>query len=374
MKKIYKILNIIFVFEVLFFLFFVSDAVYNYGILQDIRAEKDFKFLLVSTDEQNLLGGYVLDYSIAKQAILVFPINGKTRYMKNNAEKPVYLQDVYQRIYYRNKRNLNGSMKQLLGTINQIYDLDVKYFIHFSSADIVSVNNLYAIDSISLAVSALNLDYSKIISSDSDDRAILEKYFIVQKFLSIFNIFEIFRVTGILEKIKFQHIQDIKKINSYNFAEKKFRELDTNIKNSNISLKELFCLVMSFYKIEKLKFVFVGFNNVLYDDDVFYIRDTINNTNKITKEIVVEVLNGSGRKGLALDVTRFLRDNNFDVQQWGNYGAVNDTTMIIDRKGFWENAQSVSTVFKKGVILSKQDKNSFSDVSVILGRDLKNFN
>ena len=355
MRKGYKILNflkIFFVLEVVFFLILVSDGVYKSKILQDIRAQKDFKFLIVSTDGHNFLGGYVLDYSIKKQAVLVFPINAKTRFIQNNAEKPVYLQDIYQKIYYKNKRNLDGSVKDLLVTINKIYDLDVDYFVHFSSADIVNINKLFD--------SNLNLNFSNITNSDSEDKAILQKYIITREFLSIFNFFEFFKVFGIV---------DLTKFHGYNFAEKTLQKWDTNIENTNINLTEIFCLIMTFYKIEKLNLVFVGFNNVLYDNDNFYIRDAMKKIDDKSDEIVIEVLNGSGKKGKALDITRFLRDHNFDVQEWGNYGAINDTTMIIDRKGNWQNAATVASFLKKGIVFSKKDENSLSDVSIILGKD-----
>ena len=54
-------------------------------------------------------------------------------------------------------------------------------------------------------------------------------------------------------------------------------------------------------------------------------------------------------------------------------GAINEMTMIIDRKGFWKNAETVQKFFKKGIIFSKKDENSFSDVTVILGKDFRGF-
>ena len=296
MKKIYKFLSIFFVFESLFFLSLVSNAVYKSDIMQDIRAEKDFKFLLISTDQQNFLCGYVLEYSLKKQSILVFPINAKTRFVQANSEKPVYLQDIYQRIYYRNKRNLNNSTKQLLTTINQIYDLDLKYYIHFSSADVLNINKEFGIN-------PEDLDYSKIINSDADDRAILSKYIVTTKFLSVFNIFKFFETN----KLK-------------NLSAESLKKWDLNLKNSNVNLTQIFCLLTTFYKIENLNLIFVGFNNVISAKDNFYIRDAMKNIDTKSNEIVIEVLNGSGAKGLALDITRFLRDNGFDVQEWGNYG------------------------------------------------------
>lgn len=93
--------------------------------------------------------------------------------------------------------------------------------------------------------------------------------------------------------------------------------------------------------------------------------------------IQVEVLNGCGISGVADKFTEFLRKNNFDVVQMGNYRSFDvDKTLVIDRTGNKINADKVANalgVDSKNVI-QQINKDYFLDVTIIIGKDFNSLN
>lgn len=93
----------------------------------------------------------------------------------------------------------------------------------------------------------------------------------------------------------------------------------------------------------------------------------------VASEIIqVEVLNGCGVTGVADRFTDYLRANDFDVVNIGNYISFDiDETMVIDRIGNLANAKKIAeslNVNSKNVLT--QINNSYLlDVSVIIGKD-----
>ena len=90
--------------------------------------------------------------------------------------------------------------------------------------------------------------------------------------------------------------------------------------------------------------------------------------------IQMEVLNGCGISGIAEKFTDYLRKNNFDVVQTGNYISFDiDKSMVIDRSGNKENAIKAADALginHKNVI--QQINNDYIlDVSLIIGKDFK---
>jgi hypothetical protein len=84
----------------------------------------------------------------------------------------------------------------------------------------------------------------------------------------------------------------------------------------------------------------------------------------------VEVLNGAGVPGLARDVTRLLRQRNFDVVFYGNApGGARDTSVVIDRVGRIEDAQRVADALGIEVVRSAPDTTLYLEATVVLGRD-----
>jgi LytR cell envelope-related transcriptional attenuator len=93
---------------------------------------------------------------------------------------------------------------------------------------------------------------------------------------------------------------------------------------------------------------------------------------KPSKVIQLEVLNGCGIGGVADKITSYLRQNNFDVVQMGNYTSFDiDNTLVVDRTGKKINAFKVAEALgidPKNVI-QQINNDYFLDVSLIIGRD-----
>jgi hypothetical protein len=88
--------------------------------------------------------------------------------------------------------------------------------------------------------------------------------------------------------------------------------------------------------------------------------------------VQVEVLNGCGAGGVADKFTEFLRKNNFDVVQVGNYISFDiDKSMVIDRTGNKANAFKVAEALgiDKTNVIQQINNDYFLDVSIIIGKD-----
>ncbi len=96
------------------------------------------------------------------------------------------------------------------------------------------------------------------------------------------------------------------------------------------------------------------------------------------RPIVVEVLNASGRKGLALELTQYLRDQNqkgqlrVDVLQYDNYPALQDTSWVEDYSGRLVQVKQLSqAVGINGEIRTGSAPNVICDTRIILGKDFQ---
>lgn len=85
--------------------------------------------------------------------------------------------------------------------------------------------------------------------------------------------------------------------------------------------------------------------------------------------IVVEVLNGSGRGGLARLGTRRLRRLGLDVVYFGNAEAPVDSTRVVLRRGDRSRAERVRSALGNGTIVLEPDSLRRVDVTVVLGPD-----
>jgi hypothetical protein len=89
----------------------------------------------------------------------------------------------------------------------------------------------------------------------------------------------------------------------------------------------------------------------------------------VEQRIIVEVLNGSGRPGLARLGTRRLRRMGVDVVYFGNADSLVDSTRIVVRRGDPTVATRVRQALGTGRVGSRPDSLRRVDVSVILGPD-----
>lgn len=86
--------------------------------------------------------------------------------------------------------------------------------------------------------------------------------------------------------------------------------------------------------------------------------------------IVVEVLNTTGRSGLARMATMRLRERGIDVVSFGNASEPLDSTLLVVRRGDERGAERVRRALGLGRVLVDRDSSLFLDVTVLLGADL----
>jgi hypothetical protein len=87
--------------------------------------------------------------------------------------------------------------------------------------------------------------------------------------------------------------------------------------------------------------------------------------------IIVEVLNGSGRNGLARLGARRLRRHGIDVVLFGTADSMVDSTRVILRRGDKVRAARVQNALGVGRIREAPDSLPLVDVTVILGPDFR---
>jgi hypothetical protein len=84
----------------------------------------------------------------------------------------------------------------------------------------------------------------------------------------------------------------------------------------------------------------------------------------------IEVLNASGRAGLARAATDRLRGGGFDVVFFGNAaGFSGDSTLVLDRTGDDAVARAVARYLGTSNVRTQRDSTLLVDATVILGRD-----
>ncbi len=97
------------------------------------------------------------------------------------------------------------------------------------------------------------------------------------------------------------------------------------------------------------------------------------------RPIVVEILNASGKRGLALALTQYLRDQNekgqlrVDVLQYDNYpGGLLEETRVVDFSGRLMQVKQLSTAIGcRKEIRSEPRGNAICDTRIILGKDFE---
>lgn len=122
---------------------------------------------------------------------------------------------------------------------------------------------------------------------------------------------------------------------------------------------------------------------------VFLVYSILEKTGIITSEnsenikpqnvqqlIQVEVLNGCGVTGVGDGLTDVLRSKGIDVVKTGNYRSFDiENTFIVDRLGKIETAYRVadSLNLDKRFIITEKNKSYFLDLTIVIGKDYKNY-
>ena len=89
------------------------------------------------------------------------------------------------------------------------------------------------------------------------------------------------------------------------------------------------------------------------------------------KRVLVEVLNGSGRRGLARAATRVLRQAGFDVVYFGTVRETGAPTVALARRGDSAVAARVARALGASAVRVATDTLLRLDVTVILGDDYR---
>jgi hypothetical protein len=155
-------------------IYFVAIFSINHDISEKLRKNQDIKILFLASEDNKFNGAYLINYSPSKNVIFICNLNGRTRFIKNREDNnPIYLQDLFQQIYYKNKRNLSATLPEFIRNIEKFYAIRIDYFYHFDDADINALNNNFQVD----------LDTKILLSSVCSDEACMLKYLNLKPFL-----------------------------------------------------------------------------------------------------------------------------------------------------------------------------------------------
>lgn len=147
---------------------------------------------------------------------------------------------------------------------------------------------------------------------------------------------------------------------------------------TNISFHDLLLAVLELSRLNSSNFIITDFERSVLRavaSENFGANETGGSTNSETgvpaAVVRVEVLNASGKKDLAVKVTKYLRKKGFDVINFGTYERAAGQTKIVNCSGNMEAARAVrSALGLTGLeIYSKPKAGYVAEVSVVLGAD-----
>jgi hypothetical protein len=97
-------------------------------------------------------------------------------------------------------------------------------------------------------------------------------------------------------------------------------------------------------------------------------------TGRPKQPIRIELLNGSGRAGLAGELASYLRDGGFDVLEVSNADRSDyRTTLVVNRTTASDPAKAVAEYLGTRHVIQQQSSQEMIDVTVIVGRDARRF-
>ncbi|MGM0441331.1 MAG: LCP family protein [Elusimicrobiota bacterium] len=95
----------------------------------------------------------------------------------------------------------------------------------------------------------------------------------------------------------------------------------------------------------------------------------IDRSARLDRSITVEVWNASGDKGMAREITNYLRKRNVDVVRYGNYGVIKEYTEIISRDGKLKPAREVADLIGCQNVSTELDTSRMVNLNIVIGRD-----
>ncbi len=83
----------------------------------------------------------------------------------------------------------------------------------------------------------------------------------------------------------------------------------------------------------------------------------------------IEVINASLKTRLAIKAVDKLRENGFDIFEWGTSYRIHEYSVIYDLINNYKQAFAVKNILNAGEIIFRPAEKSFVDISVLLGKD-----
>lgn len=107
--------------------------------------------------------------------------------------------------------------------------------------------------------------------------------------------------------------------------------------------------------------------NFINKTEKLFLDENIDFENK--NNVRLKVLNACKKQRMALKATDRLRNNDFDVFEWGSYNTYYDYSVIIDLTCNLSVSNELVNVLKCGEVLHRFDNKPFEDITIILGED-----
>lgn len=98
----------------------------------------------------------------------------------------------------------------------------------------------------------------------------------------------------------------------------------------------------------------------------FLLYDKYNYDNE---KLRIEILNTTGKSRLAIKAADKLRENGFDVFDWGSGTRKYNFTVIFDFADNYGNAAEIKKILNCGEVIFKPEEREYTDISVQLGND-----
>lgn len=248
--------------------------------------------------------------------------------------------------YYMQKGNKNLFIKN---EIKKIFTKDI-FVDNYISMDIEDCKNF---------INILNIKDNT--SEEFKNNLLLNKNYLIKIIYNIKFIRNIFRNVNRFKFLKFlKYIKENKYL------------IDTDLSSINVlkvylALKSIndICFI-DVPTINKRKRIEIN-NDFINKTEQIFFED--NMLYKEQKDIKVKVLNASQKQRMAIKVVDKLRNNGFDVFEWGSYSKVYDYTLILNLTENKQSALKMQNILGCGEILYRFEDKPFENIRVIIGKD-----
>ncbi len=176
-----------------------------------------------------------------------------------------------------------------------------------------------------------------------------------------------------------------KETQPWNFVQSLYRAFSAGVSNLNFFEKALFVLELKNLegvKVHRMELPGRSQGNFWVPDEgaqqtarlmlTGNLKNVEKNTPSLKTQLTLEVWNATGKKGVALEVTRRLRLAGFDVVKWGNHQQMELHTVVHDLKGNVQETQEIAKlVSPEAQVYTKIEDRTLVDVIVIVGQDYR---